>query len=120
MKVINSLKRISPIDWVLLAMCALVGTASAVVFNGVVASKTVPTETKQIAPEQIIIERVIEETTVEKPYVKQTNIVMPDGHWEKYCLYPENEFGYRTSGAMIRVSGGDCKSNWRIVEVWEK
>ena len=45
---------------------------------------------------------------------------MPEGHWEEYCIYPENERGYRTQGAMIRESSGDCKSSWRIVEIWEK
>jgi len=53
-----------------------------------------------------------------EPYIKQT--IMPNGHWEKYCIYPKNEYGYKTKGAMIRVGSGDCKDSWRVVEIWEK
>jgi len=45
---------------------------------------------------------------------------MPEGHWEEYCLYPENERGYRSKGALIRLSGGDCKASWRVIKVWER
>ena len=72
---------------------------------------------------QILSDRkpeIIEKTVRETPVVEQVNMTMPDGHWESYCIYPENENGYRTRGAMIRVSGGDCKNNWRVVEVWER
>lgn len=65
-----------------------------------------------IEQEPVIIE------SIKEPYIKQT--IMPDGHWESYCIYPKNEYGYKTKGAMIRVSSGDCKSSWRVVEVWEK
>ena len=62
--------------------------------------------------------------TVEQPVVEHTTeqvtTVMPQGHWEAYCLYPENEQGYRSQGAMIRVSGGNCKSSWRVISLWEK
>lgn len=65
-------------------------------------------------PEPRVEQPVVEHTT------EQVTTVMPQGHWEAYCLYPENEQGYRSQGAMIRVSSGDCKSSWRVVEVWEK
>ena len=64
---------------------------------------------------------IIDNTITETPIIEQTvRTTMPEGHWEAYCIYPENENGYRTRGAMIRVSDGDCKSNWRVVEVWER
>ena len=45
---------------------------------------------------------------------------LPEGHWETYCLYPSNEFGYRSKGVMIRKDTGDCKSGWEKVKIWEK
>ena len=45
---------------------------------------------------------------------------MPEGHWEEFCLYPKNELGYRSEGAMIRKSSGNCKNSWRIIKLWEE
>ena len=60
------------------------------------------------------------EVVKEQPYIEFSTTVMPEGHWEEYCLYPENERGYRSKGALIRLSGGDCKASWRVIKVWEK
>ena len=43
---------------------------------------------------------------------------LPEGHWQSYCLYPNDEFGYPTNDILKR-DDGDCP-DWRKVDLWER
>jgi len=66
----------------------------------------------------------VETITKEKPIYIQGGTVekteLPEGHWERYCLYDKDVAGYPSEGVVIRQAQGDCDNDWKVIKLWEK
>ena len=73
------------------------------------------TSTPTPTPTPVVIKQVIKG----EAGAKGDQGEMPQGHWQAYCLYPQDEFGFATND-MLKRDDGDCPSGWKRIDLWER